>query len=89
MILRSARVITGNVRIGLVLEIGRYESKIDTREGRTMMLYAKLSLQKHDGRGAGRPLIMRSFTVGCRKEDIGIDNGSFDGLTTRFGCARL
>ncbi|OJJ87195.1 uncharacterized protein ASPGLDRAFT_43702 [Aspergillus glaucus CBS 516.65] len=28
----------GDVRIGLALEISRYESKIDTRKGRRMML---------------------------------------------------
>lgn len=55
----------------------------------------KLTLQKawkkhdDDDRGAGRPLIMKSFALGCRKEDIEMDNGSFDGLMSRFGCAGL
>lgn len=46
----------------------------------------KLTLQKpwkkhdDDGWGAGRPLIMKSFAVGCREEDIEMDNESFDGL---------
>ena len=52
MIFKSVRVITGDVRIGMALEISRYESQIDIRKGKRMMLYwsamlhAKLSLQK-------------------------------------------
>lgn len=38
MILKFLRVTMGDVRIGLALEISRYESKIDTRKGRRMML---------------------------------------------------
>ena len=38
MIFKSVRVITGDVRIGLALEISRYTFKIDTRKGKKMIL---------------------------------------------------